>query len=72
MPDTPPAAPHRRKPAGGRPDKASAARLGAAILAAAEQEFFANGFSGARMEAIAEASGDLRSQAAAMRPEKTM
>lgn len=49
-----------RKPAGGRPDKASAARLGAAILAAAEQEFFTNGFSGARMEAIAEASGTSR------------
>lgn len=60
MPDTPPAPPRRRKPAGGRPDKASAARLGAAILAAAEQEFFANGFSGARMEAIAEASGTSR------------
>ena len=36
MPETPPAQRRARKPAGGRPDKASAARLGTAILAAAE------------------------------------
>ena len=60
MPETPPAPRRARKAAGGRPDKASAARLGTAILAAAEREFFANGFSGARMEAIAEASGTSR------------
>lgn len=46
--------PRRR---GGRPDRADTERLGAAILAAAEQIFLTEGFGGARMEAIAAAAG---------------
>lgn len=48
-------APARRR--GGRPGRADTERLGAAILAAAEQVFLAEGFGGARMEAIAAAAG---------------
>lgn len=56
MPASPasPSAPRRR---GGRPGRADTERLGAAILAAAEQIFLAEGFGGARMEAIAAAAG---------------
>jgi len=46
--------PRRR---GGRPGRADTERLGAAILAAAEKVFLAEGFGGARMEAIAAAAG---------------
>ena len=42
---------------GGRPGRADTERLGAAILAAAEQVFLAEGFGGARMEAIAARAG---------------
>lgn len=52
---TKPAPSSRRR--GGRPARADAALLGASILKAAEDEFFAQGFGGARMEAIAEAAG---------------
>ena len=50
-----PATPARRR--GGRPGRADTERLGAAIVAAAEQVFLAEGFGGARMEAIATAAG---------------
>lgn len=42
---------------GGRPGRADTERLGAAILAAAEQVFLTEGFGGARIEAIAAAAG---------------
>lgn len=47
-------APRRR---GGRPGRADTERLGAAILAAAEQVFLSEGFGGARIEAIAALAG---------------
>jgi len=56
MPTSSPASsPSRRR--GGRPGRADTEQLGAAILAAAEQVFLAEGFGGARMESIAAAAG---------------